>query len=183
MGRKKMPSKVKINNYWNDKVNSFDSLEEIKKDPFLWKLALVDFGEASCWACGYYPNSVSQQKIAKANFLERCHIVPDMVGGHNSPDNFLLLCKECHKKSPDTKNPKWMKEWFVKKASFFKGEFDRMATLTEQEMKYALNNHDEFVDFLDENAGIHKANKHWISQTSICLVREFYEEAHNGTKD
>ena len=176
--RKSMPSKKKIKNYWCDKLNSFESFDQIKEDPFLCKMASVDFGEPSCWACGYYPNSDRQAK--KSKFLERCHIVPDMLGGSNSPDNFLLLCKECHIESPDTKNPKWMKKWFVQKKNFFIGEYERTATLTKEEMKYALDNREEFFLFLSENSGCHMANKHWVSQTSLDLVREFYEEGNNG---
>ena len=44
------------------------------------------------------------------------------------------------------------------------------------------NNREEFYAFLRENAGCHMANKHWISQTSIFLIKEFYQEGNNGRK-
>jgi len=43
----------------------------------------VDWAEAHerCWRCGCEKN------------LERCHIIPDSLGGKDEPSNLVLLCK------------------------------------------------------------------------------------------
>ena len=38
--------------------------------------------------------------------LQRCHIYPSALGGSNMPDNLFLMCKTCHRDSPDTKYTK-----------------------------------------------------------------------------
>lgn len=42
-----------------------------------------------CWACG------------DERALEKAHIVAHAAGGTSDPDNYLLLCRECHKEQPD----------------------------------------------------------------------------------
>ncbi|PAD92949.1 HNH endonuclease [Shouchella clausii] len=61
----------------------------------------VDASEATerCWRCGY-----------KAR-LERCHIVPESLGGGDSPDNLVLLCKRCHIENPNVNDPEIMWDW------------------------------------------------------------------------
>lgn len=43
----------------------------------------VDWAEAEshCWRCGC------------KRTLERCHIIPDSMGGKDEPSNLVLLCK------------------------------------------------------------------------------------------
>ena len=61
----------------------------------------VDWAEAHerCWRCGYRSN------------LERCHIVPDSLGGLDSPENFVLLCRRCHREAPNVKDRSFMWRW------------------------------------------------------------------------
>ena len=42
-----------------------------------------------CWACG------------GEKPLQKCHIQSVAFGGHNNPENLLLLCRECHAVQPD----------------------------------------------------------------------------------
>lgn len=46
-----------------------------------------------CWACASVEKSI-----------ERCHIKGRQFGGSDEVSNLVLLCYECHKKSPDMKN-------------------------------------------------------------------------------
>ena len=61
----------------------------------------VDFAEAHerCWRCG------CQRQ------LERCHIVPDSLGGEDTPSNFVILCKRCHLDNPNVADPEVMWDW------------------------------------------------------------------------
>ena len=55
----------------------------------------VDWFEADthCWRCGCEKN------------LQRCHIVPDSLGGQDAPSNIVLLCERCHIDGPNVTDP------------------------------------------------------------------------------
>ena len=36
------------------------------------------------------------------SLLQRCHIVPESLGGKDEPSNFFLLCDRCHRMYPNT---------------------------------------------------------------------------------
>lgn len=61
----------------------------------------VDWAEAEshCWRCGYEKD------------LERCHIIPDSLGGKDEPSNLVLLCKQCHAEGPNVTDPEIMWDW------------------------------------------------------------------------
>ena len=61
----------------------------------------VDFAEAHerCWRCGCRRR------------LERCHIVPDSLGGEDTPSNFVILCRRCHLDNPNVADPEIMWDW------------------------------------------------------------------------
>jgi hypothetical protein len=67
-----------------------------------------DWSDANthCWNCGENKMS-SKNKIR----LERCHIIPNALGGEDTPSNYVLLCKICHSNAPNNKNPKYMWDW------------------------------------------------------------------------
>jgi hypothetical protein len=73
---------------------------------------LLDLGEPSCFACGWYRERWDKPNTPSARWnrsgLERAHIVPDSLGGSSTPDNLLLLCKPCHIDSPDWPDPSEM---------------------------------------------------------------------------
>lgn len=61
----------------------------------------VDWAEAKerCWRCGCKRN------------LQRCHIVPDSLGGKDEPSNIVLLCERCHGEGPNVSSPEVMWDW------------------------------------------------------------------------
>ena len=99
-----MPTKSQIAKHWLcDHLQPYDKVEQ------LTDFQNQDWGEPSCWACGKWesiqdPNADMGTIFASwngATFLERCHIVPRMLGGSNDCSNLVLLCKHCHKQNPD----------------------------------------------------------------------------------
>jgi len=84
---------------------------------------ICDWGEPSCWACGYYkhPDDYSYKPTDKnpyacwdrAKFLEKAHIVPFALTGDDSPENFVLLCSACHAKNPNISNVKMYQIWLA----------------------------------------------------------------------
>ena len=83
-----MQSKNKIVEYWRDNTH-------INIFPY-WKDA-----ETQCWRCGY--------KFTKD--LQRCHIIPRALGGSDSADNLILLCRNCHREAPDVNDSAFMLRW------------------------------------------------------------------------
>ena len=61
----------------------------------------VDWAEAGerCWRCGCERS------------LDRCHIIPDSLGGKDEPENLVLLCKRCHADGPNVADPEIMWDW------------------------------------------------------------------------
>lgn len=131
--RDSVPSHTEIYSYWHDKAITStgnvvtDDLHSSDIEPII-----VDKGEARCWACGKHidVNSTKAYKeaIDTADFtriyaiskvkssLNRCHIIPHMLGGSDDdPGNYLLMCLRCHEESPDTDNPKLMFRWLYNK--------------------------------------------------------------------
>jgi len=85
----------------------------------------TDWGEPSCWACGFYRDSskVDYREKDKGrseyacwdraanDFLEKCHVIPHALTSDDSPGNFVLLCGNCHEESPDTTSAKAFQVW------------------------------------------------------------------------
>lgn len=93
-------SKAKIAEYWQ-KNCPYDEIElnvDIADMPF------------HCWNCGDDCRSGKSNDISKTR-LQRCHIIPNSEGGNDTPENYMLLCKQCHIDAPDStyKNAMW--EW------------------------------------------------------------------------
>ena len=60
-----------------------------------------DWSEAEimCWNCGCERDT------------EKCHIVPHALGGKDSPDNYVLMCNECHQMAPNCNSTSFMWDW------------------------------------------------------------------------
>jgi len=103
-----LPSKASIFDHWKDRFP---------------KLGIfIDWGEPSCWACGFHYGTRFDIKTPKASWedilsawermpLQRCHIVPRSLGGRDEPSNLFLMCRECHDLAPNTSIPEIFFEW------------------------------------------------------------------------
>jgi hypothetical protein len=77
----------------------------------------IDLGEPHCFACGTYDErwdrpQTSQDRWNRAE-LERAHIVPGALGGSDDASNVILLCKQCHRESPDWIDSTAMAAWIA----------------------------------------------------------------------
>ena len=84
---------------------------------------IEDWGEPECFACRYCffnvdelpegpiddPAKMWTQK--KLHDAQRAHIIPDALGGQDTPENLFLLCPTCHLESPDTAFPSEFFRW------------------------------------------------------------------------
>jgi hypothetical protein len=103
-----LPSKAQIFSHWKDR------LRDVGK--------FVDWGEPSCWVCGFHYGAKYDIKSSDATWskildcwdrvpLQRCHIVPRSLGGTDEPSNLFLMCRECHDLAPNTALPEIFFEW------------------------------------------------------------------------
>jgi hypothetical protein len=139
----------------------------------------VDFTEAHerCWRCGYRAS------------LQRCHIVPDSLGGVDHPSNRVLLCGRCHREAPNHTNPKYMWVWLRATCSSLydiywtqRGfeEFEKMfgrKPFSELDESQASTN--EAVELLrDElrNTTIHYGEGRLNPSTIACVIAEIEEK-------
>ena len=64
----------------------------------------VDWSEARerCWRCGYLRT------------LQKCHVIPEALGGPKTAGNLVLLCLQCHREAPNSSNPEYIWIWLRK---------------------------------------------------------------------
>jgi hypothetical protein len=103
-----LPSKAQIFSYWKDRFQEIG--------------IFIDWGEPSCWACGFHYGTKYDIKSSHPNWneilngweripLQRCHILPRSLGGTDDPSNLFLMCRECHDLAPNTALPEIFFEW------------------------------------------------------------------------
>lgn len=100
----------------------------------------VDWAEAEthCWRCGCEKH------------LERCHIVPDSLGGEDTPKNIVLLCKRCHAEGPNVTDPDIMWDWIKAYKVPFYETFWQIRGEKEYEFIYKKKISEEIQDILDQ---------------------------------
>lgn len=63
-----------------------------------------------CFACGYPPSDRKR--------LDRAHVIPHALGGSDTdPGNYVLLCKSCHRESPDVADKRALWGWVLHRRS------------------------------------------------------------------
>jgi len=108
--------------YWKDKrITENGDVISDRTFTLLDAIDVVnDWAEPVCWCCGDLMNpldtddnpkydtllrknnisGIYRLKTVKSH-LQRCHIVPDALGGEDVPENLFLLCRHCHGEAPD----------------------------------------------------------------------------------
>lgn len=125
--RKTIPAHSVIFDYWKDKyinIKSFDVhtySDECNSSDYI---SVVDiWEEPNCWACNLPVKDGDNEKhLSKIwnhagvrSKLQRCHITPNSITKNNEPENIFLMCKRCHKESPDSIYKKMFFRWVVNK--------------------------------------------------------------------
>ncbi|QBJ96798.1 HNH endonuclease [Rhodococcus sp. ABRD24] len=88
-------------------------------------LRFIDWGEPTCfvcglsdasWAVGDLDDSIALlEKRWKRSRLQKAHLVPHQFGGANTPDNFAMLCRDCHRDAPDTPDAEAALRWIARR--------------------------------------------------------------------
>ena len=143
----------------------------------------VDWSEANtrCWRCGCEKN------------LELCHIIPDALGGEDSPHNIVLLCKRCHVDGPNVTDPEIMWDWiraygvplydtfwsimgmkeyqFIYKKSFTQELVDIISSANLTFDESIQNRINEVTANVMNNAGIHFGHPYFNTATMAGIYR------------
>lgn len=85
MSRRSMPSVEAIHRYWM--TERFDTAWTI--------FGQCDIGEPTCYCCGRWDHNAPEGDEF-TSFYEKCHIVDHALGGTETVDNLILLCRTCH---------------------------------------------------------------------------------------
>lgn len=107
-------SKFRIYDYWKDKA--ITKKFEIKPVSACTKeddaLSITEFpDEIFCWACQMPPYQQGTHRTLSGlwngdTLLQRSHILEKSLNGEDKPENYFLLCPQCHAESPDTTDAK-----------------------------------------------------------------------------
>jgi len=136
--------------YWKDKFITKDGrvvhLGDVGYDSSNCIDVVSDWDYPCCWGCGKPIFSSNSKMLSlrnkhikedKEDFvslwnddkvkskLQRCHIIPNALGGEDKSNNLFLLCPECHLLSPDTANPKYFLRWVYRQnQKYYNGKFN-----------------------------------------------------------
>lgn len=114
---------TEIVNYWQARVS--DDMIGVE-----WENA-----SECCWRCAQKRN------------LQRCHIIPDSLGGKDEPSNFVLLCESCHAEAPNVSDPEVMWDWLAS-YSFWSNMFWILQGFKEYEFIYGNTFEKELSDIM-----------------------------------
>lgn len=155
-----LPSKSQIFDYWKDHL--FDNGLSI------------DFGEPSCWVCGFHYDGKYDIKRPNASWetilrrwekipLQRCHIIPRSLDGSDSVENLFLMCRECHDTAPNTNIREIFFEW-ARAQNWLKREQYKFNQALEA-FSVAKRDHRQFIKTMNSPAfkmwSEHKTGYHW----------------------
>ncbi len=182
-----LPSKAEIFEYWKDRFPDVGMF--------------IDWGEPSCWACGFHYGAKYDIKKPKASWseilrcwermpLQRCHIVPRSLGGTDDPANLVLMCRECHDLAPNTDSREIFFQW-VCKQSYLQRDWNKILPAFEifdlKEENYGvvaeIANFIEFRSWASGKMGLHRPQSNYASRlarltpaTLIGLVVQYQRE-------
>lgn len=174
-----MPNKARIAEHWSNGEKAYEIFGYH-----------IDWGEPSCWGCGIWDESkdidlsnLDYPQIFriwnKHYYLQRCHIIPKSLGGCNCEANIVLLCKQCHKSNPDTKNSELFARWVRTRKSFLNYFYDEVNEAITS-LNYVIEEEDrdiigsvKFQNFMQLNT-ISVGGKLAVSTFFACLI-EFKE--------
>lgn len=89
-----------------------------------------------CWRCG------SRQDI------QRCHIVPDALGGGSEESNLVLLCARCHAEGPNLQDKRVMLDWIKSYRKKWSDDFWVKAAMDEYKRIYDKDIRTELEEIL-----------------------------------
>jgi hypothetical protein len=154
---------------------------------------VIDSGEPACFACGYYEEHWDRPDDVKQRWngaqLERAHILAESIGGSPDVENFLLLCRQCHRDAPMTNTPNLLLNWARNRESWL-SRSARECSLAIKRIGIAeedLQNirwHEISKDFkahlLHRQFSIHPHSSDISGDTVALILKDFLEARRSG---
>tara|TARA_B100000287_G_scaffold397130_1_gene413393 strand:+ start:1458 stop:2249 length:792 start_codon:yes stop_codon:yes gene_type:complete len=189
------PSRQAIATYWATKCEEdLDALTDEQRSEFFQtpsferKMARQDWGEPCCWACGWYKDDQADYGVShfqnplvsweRVDWLEKCHIIPHMLGGSNDVSNFVLLCKRCHKEAPDNKRARHMKRFIANRPNYYGEQIKMMNAVPHADLQLASQHAEIFKIWCFENVGYHAGGDN--RQSMVSAIEDFAEDYRAG---
>ena len=110
-----------------------------------------------CWRCGYVRD------------LERCHIIPRSLNGTDTPDNFVLLCNECHQEAPNVNDKDYMMQWIKKTSVCYYDVYWSLRDLSES----IINSLNKTSVHFGQGGKINYSTKEWLMDSFIESIDSF----------
>lgn len=191
----KMPKHSEITEYWIDKAITYKGeVVSLKESPLPAEadIVIMDIGEPACWCCDKPIRKVFDNKrynkLIKTNpadiwnlrsvtsFLERAHISPRALSGNNDLSNLFLLCRDCHKASPDhEKESHFLRFIYNRRRNFIQG-INRQELIDFYNILESENVDVELSDFADININSSKINTHGFDMQTSTLLSGIVDE-------
>jgi len=143
---------------------------------------VIDIGEPSCFACGYWDmkwdmHSTAEECWNKAG-LERAHIIATSIGGEDTPSNYLLLCPRCHVLAPMTNQRDWIIRWALTREKWlnqllreFEEQFTALGGTNEDAALLTLTGKQELQTIYDElQMDSHPDNRGGSSSVAVLAM-------------
>ncbi len=165
----KLPSKTEIFEHWKNRIFEHG--------------LFIDWGEPSCWACGFHYGSKYDIKDSTASIaliyrgwekmpLQRCHIIHRSLGGTDEVNNLFLMCRECHDLAPNTSIRNVFFRW-AKGQDYHDREIERRKQaiasfgVEEEEIKllYTVMLSDGFKNWSADRIGLHFPQNKYASKS------------------
>ena len=142
----------------------------------IFKKSGISQASKYCWAC-----KVLSKKLIK------CHILPYRLSKDNNPENFMLLCKDCHYYQPDVSDIRIQYSWLLD-SSHLKRRYleaqkfiDPFLKLSEDLLNTVIIGKDieiwlkEGLDSASSNQKNAKSNSIWNCYRQITKISEINE--------
>ena len=111
-----------------------------KTDKFkILGLSSLEDASRSCWRCGSHLD------------VQRCHIIPDSLGGTDSESNLVLLCNRCHAEGPNIADAEIMFDWIKAYREECSQDFWLHAAMKEYAFVYGMSVEDEIRTLLERH--------------------------------
>lgn len=101
-------------------------------------LASLENASQSCWRCESHLD------------IQRCHIIPDSLGGTDTESNLILLCNRCHAEGPNIADADIMFDWIKAYREECSTNFWFHAAMKEYAFIYGKSIEDEIHTLLEK---------------------------------
>lgn len=120
---------------------SLEGIAEYWRNDARFQKLCIPIEDASgiCWRCG------------SKRDLQRCHIIPDSLGGRDEEANYVILCSHCHAEGPNISDKEIMFDWVSSYRARYGEDYWPNVARAEYQRVYGKSVQEEVVDLLERD--------------------------------